>query len=214
MIQVVTQHKVAYDSPDHIQPHGTARDNFTSIPFIEEIENYYDFKKINFLDIGCSGGQLVVDFHNRGNFSVGIEGSDYSLRVGRANWPNYGNNILFTADAVKPYEITLNSNKVLFDLITAWEVVEHIAYDDLENFFINVSNNLNDGGIFLASVATHEDVVNGQRLHQSVFEEAVWISEVFPNILKNTNLKLYKYPFKNWVRGGAQSFHIMLKKEI
>ena len=41
-----------------------------------------------------------------------------------------------------------NDEKVEFDLITAWEVVEHIHPKDLSNFFAYINDNLKTGGMF------------------------------------------------------------------
>ena len=79
MIKVITDHPIAYDSPDHIQPWGTARDNSTNEEFIKQTEQWFNNEPFKTLDIGCSGGQLTVDYANRGHLAVGIEGSDYSI---------------------------------------------------------------------------------------------------------------------------------------
>ena len=103
-ITVKTNYPVAFDSPDHIKPWGTKRDNTTNHAFIEEMHNHFkstkDLDTFNFLDLGCSGGQLVVDFAQRGNLSVGLEGSDYSVIHGRANWPEYHNKNCERKDAL------------------------------------------------------------------------------------------------------------------
>ena len=49
-----------------------------------------------FLDLGCSGGQLVIDYIDRGHLGIGLEGSNYSVINKRANWPKYHNKNLFT----------------------------------------------------------------------------------------------------------------------
>jgi SAM-dependent methyltransferase len=158
-MKVITDFPVAYDSPDHIYPWGTARDNTTDIGFIEEIESFFSGRKIKVLDIGCSGGQLVIDFLKRGHDSIGIEGSDYSVKTNRANWPEYYNKNLFTCDATKKYEIVdQDNNTVKFDLITAWEVIEHIKEDDLELFFGNIIKHMKSDSIFCASIAPVEDI--------------------------------------------------------
>ena len=54
-MKVITDYPVAYESKDHTEPWGTKGDNNTSLPYIEEIENHFEGRKINFLDIGCSG---------------------------------------------------------------------------------------------------------------------------------------------------------------
>jgi 2-polyprenyl-3-methyl-5-hydroxy-6-metoxy-1,4-benzoquinol methylase len=216
-ITLKTDHPVAYESPDHLMPWGTMRDNTTNIGFIDEMHEFmklnYDVDTFNFLDLGCSGGQLVVDFHNRGNLSVGLEGSDYSVKHQRANWPEYHNKVLFTCDVTKPYSLYNNGEKVEFDIITAWEVVEHIHPNDLSNFFQYISNNLKPGGIFLASVSTIEDVIQGHVLHQTVYSEAEWYKK-FPTLLEGSNLNVHEYPFTYKVRFEDTSFHILLQKEL
>ena len=214
-ITLQTNHPIAFNSPDHLMPWGTRRDNHTNPKFIEEIHQYFKLKhevdNFNFLDLGCSGGQLVVDLHNNGNIAVGLEGSDYSVKHQRANWPEYHNKILFTCDVTKPYTIYNNSEKVEFDMITAWEVVEHIHPDDLSAFFLQISNNLKFGGVFLASISTKEDVIQGYKLHQTVWDEITWYKN-FPKLLKETNLETYQYPFEHKVRWDGGSFHILLQK--
>jgi SAM-dependent methyltransferase len=101
MISLITNYPIAYDSPDHIFPWGTMRDNSSSSDFIEEMEKHFSKQPIKMMDLGCSGGQLVVDFHNRGHLAVGLEGSDYSVKIQRANWPEWYNKILFTCDLTK-----------------------------------------------------------------------------------------------------------------
>jgi 2-polyprenyl-3-methyl-5-hydroxy-6-metoxy-1,4-benzoquinol methylase len=208
-----TDHPIAYDSPDHLMPWGTMRDNTTNANFIEEIHEFfklnYDLDNFNFLDLGCSGGQLAVDFYKQGNLSVGLEGSDYSVKHQRANWPEYHNKILFTCDVTKPYSLYNEGEKIEFDIITAWEVVEHIHPDDLSDFFKYINDNLKPGGIFLASVSTIEDVIEGFKLHQTIFSEVEW----YQKLPKLTSLKLYQYPFTYKVREGNGSFHILLIKE-
>jgi cyclopropane fatty-acyl-phospholipid synthase-like methyltransferase len=215
-ITIKTDYPIAFDSPDHITPWGTMRDNTSNLDFIEEIQTFFKEDKekdnFNFLDLGCSGGQLVIDFHKRGNLSVGLEGSDYSVKHQRANWPDYHNINLFTCDVTKPYSVYNNGEIVKFDMINAWEVVEHIHPEDLSNFFMHINNNLKPGGIFLASISVVPDNATGIDLHQSVFSEGEWYNK-FPQILENTNLKLCIYPFTYKVRNENTSFHIMLIKE-
>lgn len=206
-MKIKTEHPVAYDSPDHLCPWGTARDNSTDYGFILEIESFFNGKKIKTLDIGCSGGQLTIDFHNRGHEAIGIEGSDYSVVNQRANWPQYHNNLLFTCDATKPYEVLDEKEEKLvkFDLITAWEVVEHIHEKDFEMFFENILSHLKEDGIFCASINPYEDTRDGFDIHQSVFDQEKWYS-----ILKKFFV-VEDMPFHNKVRYGG-SFHVLCRK--
>jgi cyclopropane fatty-acyl-phospholipid synthase-like methyltransferase len=216
-IKLITDFPIAYESPDHIMPWGTKNDNSTNHDFIEETLEFFkqnhELNTIKFLDLGCSGGQLVVDFYEKGNLSVGLEGSDYSVKHQRANWPKYHNDILFTCDVTKPYSLYKDENKIHFNFITAWEVIEHIHPKDLKNFFQYISDNLEENGTFVGSVSTKEDVIEGHVLHQSVFSEDVWYDKLMNKIIPGTGLSMYQYPFSNAVREDWGSFNICLKKE-
>ena len=85
-VVVVSDNKVAIDSPDHIFPVGTKSDNSTNRKYIKEVEEYFNGEKKNLLDIGCAGGQLAVDFAHDGHFSLGIEGSSYPVENKRDNF--------------------------------------------------------------------------------------------------------------------------------
>jgi hypothetical protein len=76
---IETSKPIAYDSPDHIQPHGTASNNTTSPRFNGKLFEYIPAGEVRLLDIGCSGGGLVKSILDEGGFGIGIEGSDYSL---------------------------------------------------------------------------------------------------------------------------------------
>ena len=183
-MKLITEFPIAYDSPDHLIPHGTKNDNYTNEDFINEVHEYFklnhELDKIKFMDLGCSGGQLAVDFHERGNISIGLEGSDYSLKHERANWPKYYEKVLFTCDITKPYKI--------------------------------VNDNWEKDGIFVGSIAQFSDIQQGVPLHQSVYSEATWYHN-FNLILEGTDLVLYQYPFQNKVREDKGSFYICLIKE-
>jgi SAM-dependent methyltransferase len=213
MISLITNHPIAYDSPDHIVPWGTMRDNSTLPEFIEEIETHFSNQPIKMMDLGCSGGQLVVDFHNRGHLAVGLEGSDYSVKHQRANWPEWYNKILFTCDVAKEYQINKDNEPIKFELITAWEVLEHIHPDDLKMFFNQIAKHLSPNGIFVASISPNHDVIEGVALHQSVFQQHEWLFNILTEdgALEGSNLEYHPYPFKHAVRRGNGSFHILLK---
>lgn len=215
MITLKTDHPIAYDSPDHIFPWGTKNDNSTNEGFINETLEFWKQRgkdKINFLDLGCSGGQLVVDYVNKGHLGVGLEGSDYSVVHKRANWPKYYNKNLFTCDVTKEYKLFNNDKRIKFDVISAWEVIEHIKPEDLKSFFKHINDNLNSGGFFCGSVSMNVEILEGHVLHQTVWNEKTWY-ENFPELLKETNLELYDYPFANKVREDGGSFHILLLKK-
>jgi 2-polyprenyl-3-methyl-5-hydroxy-6-metoxy-1,4-benzoquinol methylase len=204
--KILTEKPVAYDSLDHIVPEGTSRDNHTSAGYISEVINYFDKKKINYLDLGCSGGQLVIDFMNLGNGAVGIEGSDYSAKLGRANWADYYNKNLFTADVSHPFKVVDEEGEMVkFDCISAWEVLEHIPLAGLKTMMQNIYDHLTPNGIFVGSVSLDPN----PQWHVSVFPKEFWQKSIFSPLFI-----MEEYPFVNVVREDVRhcSFFVLLRK--
>src|SRR6266571_5500054 len=108
-VAVQTQHPVAFESPDHQAPWGTKYDNSTNRKFVLHMARMICGPGLKgdhaALDLGCSGGQLVKDFRDLGWLAVGLEGSDYSLKNQRANWPTLAGRNLFTCDISKPFRV-------------------------------------------------------------------------------------------------------------
>lgn len=218
MITVKTDFPIAVDSADHIHPEGIYYDNSLHIPFVEQLEKYFPGEKINFMDIGCAGGELVCEMHRRGHKSVGLEGSDHCLNVreemieevgfepaGKKNWQQYANNILFTCDASKPFSVMEDGEQIKFDVITCFDVVEHFNPEDLDTFIQNVRGHLKDTGMFLATIALypagrHESSKNtpegGVEYHKSVFP-VVWWQDKF----KENGMTEYEFTFDTTNRG-------------
>lgn len=182
---IETAHPVAVDSYDHTHPYGTIRDNTTNAQFVKKLRDYlgpreYHNTKGLTLDIGCAGGGLVKDLNNSGAFyAVGIEGSDINQKAKRAEWATMPGN-LFTADATKPYRLYWNELPARFDCITAWEVLEHIAKDDLPGFFTNIVNHTWPGTFFICSVANcpsiaEEYAVEGIDHHRTQEGPEFWL---------------------------------------
>lgn len=172
-MNVITDFPVAYESFDHIEPKGTANDNTHGIAFVQRVEEIADGRKIHFADLGCSGGGLVKDFIDRGHNAIGIEGSDYSQRNKRAEWATIPDN-LFTADITKPFFIVEEGITGLCDMITAWDVLEHIQEVNLGVLITNIRNNLKTNGLFVATIATFED-----HPHHVTLKEKDWWLELF-----------------------------------
>jgi len=95
---------------------------------------------------------------------------------------------------------------VSFELITSWEVIEHIHPDDLDAFWQNITKHMHKDSIFCGSISLVPDVIEGHVLHQSVFSKEVWFEEILPKYFS----KIQDMPFQNKVRYG-DTFHVLLK---
>jgi SAM-dependent methyltransferase len=201
-------------------PHGTAHDNSTNRLFNWKLNLLYAGRPLRILDIGCAGGGFVKSCLRDGHEAVGIEGSDYSRKRKRAEWRTIPNN-LFTCDATSRFEFkTVESDgrarATHFDVITAWEFVEHIAEAQLPAVAANVDRHLAKNGLWILSVNTKEDVVNGVRLHQTVQTRDWWLG-FFRSLDFQDHSGLVSYFGRDWVRGplqnhGRGSFNLVLTR--
>ena len=154
--KVTTDFPIAFDSPDHLFPWGTYRDNSSDAQWIKNIVDLFGIS-LKIMDLGCAGGQLIKDLLDCTPYAVGLEGSDYSIIHKRAWWPELCNNNLFTCDISRPFSVEYDNKPFLCDVISAWEVCEHIHPDRIEVFLKNIYNHLRSGGVFMASVSNFSD---------------------------------------------------------
>ncbi|MDM0108311.1 rhamnan synthesis F family protein [Variovorax sp. J22R24] len=175
----VTDYPVAYDSPDHIHPVGTVLDHTRHPRFIRACEDYFGSgKQLSFLDIGCSAGGIVLDAVLRGHIGVGLEGSDISRLQQRAEWRLLGD-CLFTCDVTRPFELSSGEDSPFkFDVISAWEVLEHLSPDGVEGMFANLARHTHSGSVFACSISQVDGgfTEDGVPLHQTL-EPLPWWRE-------------------------------------
>lgn len=202
MIKIKTKHPIAVKSADHIYPEGTKNDNFRWRPFNEKLykllKDETGGNQFYLMDWGCSGGQYIVDCHNDGHIAVGLEGSDYSVRHQRANWPEYHNKVLFTCDLTKPLDIFYDDLDLSdrFNAVTAWEFMEHISEADLPQLFDNLKKFLPIGGLFICSIGMFPCGP-----HHVTIKDKEWWKERIESEGFNFESELVQYFDKDFVRG-------------
>lgn len=179
---VQTEFPFAKDSPDHLMPWGTSRDNSYNLSFNRRLLKLFRYPiGFRILDLGCSGGGFVKSCVDDGCLAVGLEGSNYSSKLYRANWPLLGNKLLFTADITKPFSIQsihgTQSHPLRFNVITMWEVLEHLKEEELDQTFENIKKHLEEEGLFMGSISLREEVVKGVKLHQTVKTLNWWLEQ-------------------------------------
>lgn len=218
-IRIETEYPVAIDSPDHIAPHGTKNDNHTCTLLLQELDEYFK-KRYSLMDLGCAGGQFIIDANKVfGQTAIGLEGSDYRLKNGCSNWAKYHNKYLFNCDISRPFRIYQDEEPMLFDCITSWEFLEHIAEDRMETVLLNVATHLKEDGIFIGQYATTPDVpgstqacslagVPYMELHQTI-RNPPWWDEQFARFF----VSLGEYPFYGGVRDEGESIRYFLRKK-
>jgi glycosyltransferase involved in cell wall biosynthesis/2-polyprenyl-3-methyl-5-hydroxy-6-metoxy-1,4-benzoquinol methylase len=180
-LELITDHPVAVMSADHQVPHGTVRDNTRHPRFIRKCETLFSpDRNLSFMDLGCSGGGIVLDAVLRGHFAIGIEGSDHSLIQQRAEWRLLKKN-LFTCDITKKFLVRdkVTGHPKQFDIISFWEVIEHLPEADLPQFFDNLKQHLNSDGYLVFSVSCIDDIdpISGTNWHVTVKPKSWWVEQ-------------------------------------
>lgn len=156
MVKVLTEHPVAYESYDHIEPKGARNDNTKNGAYVRGLIRKFG-KDMKYMDLGCAGGGFIAQFLFNEVFAVGIDGSDYGIKNQTGEWANIPDN-LFTADITKPFKVVDDEdNQVQFDAISAFDVMEHIHEADIPQVLYNIRDHLRVGGIFIAGIATFPD---------------------------------------------------------
>jgi len=204
MIYFKSEGKLPTYSKDFTEPKGAAHDNSGSTYFTEAIEKTFKGEQIYYLDLGCAGGQLVKDMHDKRHFSFGIEGSPFQRDEKKNNWPLIPNN-LFVADITEKfrfysYDENGQSTKILFDVISAWDVLEHVPEDRLPGLIENLTKNLKPNGFFVCGIADFED----EGYHVTVQNKEWWIK-----LFENYKMKFVEEDPQELAR--KSSFHLKFK---
>jgi len=202
-----TDHPIALDSPDHIRPLGTRQDNYENKAFNQQLFWLFNGSKPSVLDLGCAGGAMVRSLIDDGCLAVGLEGSDYSLKSQRAEWGVIPDNLL-TCDIGFPFTLSIDNDEPFeFDVITAWEVVEHLPEDRLPVMIDNMRRYLKVGGFMIGSSTDVRYTEHHQTLHG-----LEWWEELFKRygFIHRTDLLQRFDEREAWVR--RVDFNFVLKK--
>ena len=174
-----TSHTVAIASADTQFPKGAKQDNSIHPRFNRKLYELLGNRPgLRVLDLGCAGGGLVRSLLDDGHFAVGLEGCDFPLVNQTGEWNTIPHH-LFTCDITHPFRLTnaATGEPLLFDAITAWEVMEHIPDGGLDELMRNLDHHLAPRGYLLFSVATvaDEDAASGAIWHVTVKPRAWWL---------------------------------------
>ena len=194
-----TDYPVAKWSMDYIYPLGARQDCSINLDFNKKVYELYLGKTVSILDLGCAGGGMVHTFIMDGHIAVGLEGSDYDKKYKKFAWGMIPDN-LFTCDCSRPFILHTGDGKPYqFDVITAWEFLEHIYTHDLPLLFMNINNHLKPNGLFLGSTTNTDPATKGVHHHVTRHGLDWWTNEFEEHYL--TRDKHMEEHFKDsWVR--------------
>lgn len=224
--RVLTDHPIAFHSPDHIDAEhgGSGNDNSINPNFNRKLSQIFGERRLSVMDMGCAGGGFVKSLLDDGHFAIGLEGSDFCKKHNKFEWKTIPAN-LFTCDLTKPFQVNdldeehceeCSPVKMKFDLITAWEVMEHFTEEELPQVIQNVLSHLKEDGIWLMSVSWQVD----RHFHRCCHHRDWWIPFFAGyGLVDQQNVRAIIEP--DYVRGpnptpwaitAADSFHLALKR--
>lgn len=94
-----------------------------------------------------------------------------------------------------------------FDVITSWEVMEHIKQEDVPQVLDNIKKHLKDSGLFIGSIDVREDVINGVTLHQTVKPQEWWMA-VFKDAGFSAAPNIHKFFGSHYLFKSGPGFNI------
>tara|TARA_Y100000310_G_C20469852_1_gene709439 strand:+ start:55 stop:891 length:837 start_codon:yes stop_codon:yes gene_type:complete len=207
-IKCETQHPHPVESPDYLNPAGSIEDNHSNAYFIYELDSFFNGMPYRLMDIGCAGGQFIVDVYHKGYpwLGVGIEGGNIlgmteefeeretctgdiiTKARGHENWTRYKDKCLFHADVTKPFKIINTETKtdIKFDIITAYEFFEHPLPEEIPYIIENIKNHLALGGRVCGTI----NLSSGG--HHRCARSVEWWDDIF----RNHGFEVQDYPFR------------------
>jgi 2-polyprenyl-3-methyl-5-hydroxy-6-metoxy-1,4-benzoquinol methylase len=205
-LRLLTEHPIAYRSDDHRFPRGTVFDNSTNERFNCRLYEMLGFaENLRFLDLGCAGGGLVRSYLEDGYQAIGLEGSDHSKRHRSGEWDTIPYHC-FTCDITKEFSVVDRQGQpVVFDAVTAWEVLEHIAEQDVGGLLDRIHRHLRPTRYFVGSIDLLPDgnPLTGAVYHQTLRPAAWWLHQF---VLHGFRI-VEDHPFapEDMVRGNGSS---------
>jgi len=205
ILDLKTDYPIAVGSNDHISPDSTTEGVSRPTFFVQNCISVLG-KDIKCLDLGSGASGLVFEYAMNQVLAVGVDGSDF-CRVNRIGyWPLLPNN-LFTCDITKPFSFLSRDTQALieFDVITMWEVLEHIAERDLPDLFSNIGRHLDKHGYFIGSISLVEYVDSvGNPYHVTLKPREWWKAKFIENGL--IMLDTHSFNEKLFCRGNGPRF--------
>jgi hypothetical protein len=204
-----TDYPIAVDSNDHISPDSTTEGVSRPTLFVQNCISLLG-QDMKCLDLGTGAAGLVFEFAMNQVLAVGVDGSDFCRLNKIGYWPILSNN-LFTCDITKPFSFISRDTQgpIEFEVITMWEVLEHIAENDLPDLFSNIAYHLSSRSYFIGSVSLLEYTSgDGIPYHITKKPREWWKSKM----LESGLAMLDRHPFneKFFCRGNGprfQDFH-------
>lgn len=156
------------------------------------------------IDIGCGGGQFILDCVNDGCLAIGLDGYEIYKKYELAAWPLIPDN-LFEVDVSEPFYISYGEYSFMADIITSWEFMEHLYEEDLDGVLSNIKLHLKNKGFYICGISTRDEYGH------FLLRNYEWWIEKFNSVGLFQQTDLVQYFGNDWVRNLEDSMYFVLK---
>ena len=204
-IYLETAYPIALTSNDHLTPGSTTEGVVRPTQFVNHCVGVLG-RDIRCLDLGTGAAGLIFEYVMNGIVAIGLDGSDHCRKNKIGYWPLLPDN-LHTCDVTRPFRFAKadGGGTVHFDVITMWEVLEHIGENDLAPLLQNIAAHLAPAGYFMGSVSLLEYAdPSGRPYHVTLKSKSWWEAKFRENGL----LMVDNHPFNErlFCRGNGPRF--------
>ena len=174
------------ENPEFLNPRGARYDGISIDPksFINKSKKFFG-KNYSHLDLGCGSGSLIYYSREENIDAVGID-NILDQKSKYAFWLSKYKNAYLNTDITKDFQIYSKEEDAKFDLITLWEVFEHIEKQDLPILIKNIAKHMNKNSLLIGSVCTIRDE---NPLKKSVYHKTVENKDWWRPLQKNYSVK-------------------------
>lgn len=211
----IKPHKDYWEFDDGARPEQvqslieTGGDFHTNKVFINKIYSWFNKTPLNILDIGCGGAALVEDFVKDGHNGIGLD-ANYNYRDHNVSaWGRIPDN-LFVCDVGQKFHICETTNYthlVMFDLVTSWELLEHIRPDDINAVMENIRRHTRVGAYFAGSASEDSDY----KVHRLIRGMDWWTAK-FSEFGFKPDDSFRKHVGRNYVRNCPKSTYYFMRR--
>ena len=117
---------------------------------------YSIFDSPTFIDLGCAGGGYIREVIDDGYLGIGVDGFSAFKQNGIDGWSKHPDHF-FQLNIAKPITVESGGVPLKFDVVTAWEVAEHLYEDEIDPFVKNLANLVTDEGLIIITVSLRDD---------------------------------------------------------
>jgi len=168
---------------------------------------YRLFDSPTFIDLGCAEGGYIKEVIDDGYFGIGVDGFPAFKNRGIEGWGKYPDHF-FQLNFAKPMVVESEGIPLKFDVVTAWEVAEHLFEDEIDTFIKNLANLVKDEGMVLLTVSARAD-----RGHFTIRPMEWWAEKFRKNGLVGNNALASNFSQEHLVRACWDSCIFFLVKQ-